>query len=39
MNKFLDWIDDRSGIRGLIKDALMKKFQVVQGGAMYGEVV
>ena len=33
MNKFfLDWIDDRSGIRGLIKDALYEK---VPGGARW----
>ncbi len=32
MNKFLDWLDDRSGIRGLVKEALYEK---VPGGARW----
>lgn len=32
MNKFFDWLDDRSGIRNLIKDALYEK---VPGGARW----
>ena len=32
MSKFLDWLDDRSGIRGLVKEALYEK---VPGGARW----
>ncbi len=32
MNRFLDWLDDRSGIRGLVKEALYEK---VPGGARW----
>lgn len=32
MNRFLDWLDDRSGIRGIVKEALYEK---VPGGARW----
>ena len=32
MNRFLDWLDDRSGIRVLVKEALYEK---VPGGARW----
>ena len=38
MNKFLDWLDDRS-IRGLVKEALYEKVPGGAGGVMFGVVV
>ena len=35
----LDWLDDRSGIRSIVKKPCMKKYQVVQDGDMFGVVV
>ena len=38
MKRFVNWLDDRAGIRGLVKEALYEKVPGGADGGMSGEV-